>query len=140
MDFRVAGVTDPHVLNASVFKDLTFVGKLNKDEMQREFLNADAFVLPSLSEGMASVVLEAIASGCPVVITNACGIDCIQDGVNGFIVEPNADSVAEKLQTIYVNREIRESVANKTTELISQFSLDAWKNRLLNVIAEFDAE
>ncbi len=135
MDFRVAGITDPRVMQISAFKNLTFLGRLNTEEMRREFLAADAFVLPSLSEGMASVVIEAIAAGCPVVITRACGIDCIKDGVNGCIVEPNAESVANKLKMLYSNRDKRDSIASGAMKLVPQFSYDAWGQRLLDIFS-----
>ena len=46
-----------------------FEGRKNKDQVLRYYQAADLFLLPSLSEGMPNVVLEAMASGLPIVIT-----------------------------------------------------------------------
>ena len=54
----------------------------------------DIFVLPSLSEGLSSAILSAMASGLPVIATSVGGIpELIQPGVNGLLVPP-ADPVA----------------------------------------------
>jgi glycosyltransferase involved in cell wall biosynthesis len=54
----------------------------------------DILVLPSRFEGMASVTLQALASGCVVISTDVFGAaDAIQDGMNGFVI-PKDDEVA----------------------------------------------
>ena len=80
MDFRAAGITNAEVTKMPCFRNVTFIGKLDEKQMKREFLFADAFVFPTLSEGMSGVILEAIAAGCPVITTRFIGIDAIENG------------------------------------------------------------
>ena len=55
------------------------------DEIERLYRTADVFILPSKSEGMPNVVLEAMASGLPCVATRVSGIrDLIEEGKTGF--------------------------------------------------------
>ncbi len=49
-------------------------GLLDNDELAREFQRADVFVLPSLSEGLPLVVLEALGAGCRVVVSDLPGL------------------------------------------------------------------
>ena len=51
---------------------VSFVGKKNKEELYRYYSTADLFILPSESEGMPNVVLEAMAMGLPILMT-PCG-------------------------------------------------------------------
>jgi glycosyltransferase involved in cell wall biosynthesis len=54
----------------------------------------DVFLFPSLMEGMPTVLLEAMASGMPVITTETCGMpDIVEDGFNGLLIPP-ADSAA----------------------------------------------
>ena len=71
-----------------------FLGYQPRAVMPELYRAADVFVLPSQSEGMSIALLEALASGLPVVVTAAGGTDeLITDGVNGLLV-PWADEAA----------------------------------------------
>jgi glycosyltransferase involved in cell wall biosynthesis len=68
---------------------------------------ADVFVFPSLVEGMPLVVLEAMASGLPVIVTPRGPADVVRDGVDGFIV-PAGDSgaIAARLEQLYAEPDL----------------------------------
>ena len=135
MEIRIAGITDPEVISMDLFKKLNFLGKLDKKRMQEEFLSADAFIFPTLSEGMAGVVLEAITAGCPVITTKAAGIDSITSGVNGLIIQPK-DSVglANSIENIYLDRNLRDSISLETIKIAGKYSMVEWKKRLVNLL------
>lgn len=63
---------------------VSFVGKKNKDELYPYYDMANLFILPSESEGMPNVVLEAMSMGCPIVMTPCGGSKELIDG-NGVI-------------------------------------------------------
>jgi glycosyltransferase involved in cell wall biosynthesis len=74
-----------------------FLGFLRGNELAAAFASADVFVMPSTTETLGFVVLEAMASGCPVVAARAGGIpDLVDDGENGHLYDPDAphDAVA----------------------------------------------
>ncbi len=71
-----------------------FSGWVGRGEMPRVYRRADMFVLPSYVEGMPNVVLEAMASGLPVLGTDVPGTrEVIEHGVNGCLL-PVRDEVA----------------------------------------------
>ena len=62
--------------------------------MQGLYAAHDVFLFPSLMEGLPSVLLEAMASGMPVITTETCGMpDVVENGFNGLLVPP-ADACA----------------------------------------------
>ncbi len=81
---------------------VVFKGFVGREAMPAVYHRADIFVLPSQSEGMSMALLEAMASGLPVVVTDTGGAsELIREGVNGFVVpwgdEPGLRSVLSRL-------------------------------------------
>jgi glycosyltransferase involved in cell wall biosynthesis len=65
--------------------------------MPEVYSSHDVFVFPSLMEGLPLVVLEAMASGLPVVTADTCGmVDMVEDDFNGLLVPPADAAALEK--------------------------------------------
>jgi glycosyltransferase involved in cell wall biosynthesis len=88
---------------------------------------ADVLVLPSLSEGCALVVLEALACGLPVIVTpNTGSHEFVHDGREGFVVPIcRADAIAERLNTLCHNRELLAAMSDNAHATAAEKS---WKN------------
>jgi glycosyltransferase involved in cell wall biosynthesis len=100
-----------------------------------EFLRADVFVLPSLAEGSASVIFEALAAGVPVVTTHASG-SVITDGVEGLIVpERDSGAIALALKRIVRDRVVRDSMSIAAGRTAKNYDMLAWGDRLLSALA-----
>ncbi|MEL6792710.1 MAG: glycosyltransferase, partial [Pseudomonadota bacterium] len=78
-------------------------GYLSQSDVAAELARSDVFVLPSFAEGVPVVLMEAMATGLPVVATRVAGIpELVEDGVSGRVVAPGdaealADAIAEIL-------------------------------------------
>lgn len=68
-------------------EDVRFAGFRNQSELPRFFQLADVFVLPSRHEPWGLIVNEAMASGCPVIVSTdvGCHADLITDGIEGCV-------------------------------------------------------
>ena len=79
--------------------EINFLGIKQGEEVVKELINADVLLLPSLSEGIANVVLEAMATGVFVVSTNVGGMnEVISDKETGLLV--NACSGCDIVEAI----------------------------------------
>ena len=68
---------------------VAFTGYLTQDQVADTLARADALALPSFAEGVPVVLMEAMATGLPVVTTRIMGIpELVEDGVSGLLVPP----------------------------------------------------
>ena len=95
-------------------------------DLVKEYLKADVFVLPSLSEGQPLTLLEAWAAKLPVIVT-AVGENpkMVKNGVNGYIIEPgNANLLAQAILKMLRNKK-RDLLGKKGYQLVK--SKYTWK-------------
>jgi len=64
------------------------VGRVSRGELAKHLSDADVFLFPSLAEGSARVVFEALAAGTFAITTKNSG-SIVEDGVHGFLVQPD---------------------------------------------------
>ncbi len=114
--------------------DVSFVGKQNRDQVISHLRRADIFVLPSSNEGMSNSLLEAIACGLPVIVTDVGGSQELVKG-NGYIVEKeNPTALTTALQKYAQNRDLlsahgkvsREMALSLSWQQVSQQYLDLY--------------
>jgi glycosyltransferase involved in cell wall biosynthesis len=101
--FVVAG-EGPHraELEPVAPENVLFVGELQGDELARLYASAELFCFPSTTDTFGQVILEAAASGLPVVAAAAGGaIELVRDGKTGVLVAPDdAAATAEAIRTL----------------------------------------
>lgn len=81
---------------------VTVLGSVPNSQLRQHYSQASVFVLPSIEEGLAMVIGEAMACGCPVIAsTNTGASELITDGVEGFIVPIHSpDVIADRMQLL----------------------------------------
>jgi glycosyltransferase involved in cell wall biosynthesis len=108
----------------------THVSHVPYAEVHRLFQQADVFVYPSLHEGSALAIYEALASGLPVVTTFNSG-SVVRDGVEGFVVPVrDASAIREKLRVLHAQPELRRRMGQSARERAEGFTWDAYGRRL----------
>lgn len=86
-----------------------FVGYRHGEALGAAFASADALILPSRTETLGLVLLEAMAAGCPVVAARAGGItDVVADGVTGCLFDPDdPEGAVEATSRLFGDNESR---------------------------------
>ena len=99
---KVVGLSELHPERLAEYNDICdFMGKIPRSQIKDLYRWADVFVLPSICEGSAMVIYEALSLGVPVITTYNSG-SIVRDGIDGFIVPiRDANAIAEKLIKIY---------------------------------------
>ena len=83
---------------------VSFLGRLSREEMLKEMQEANCKVLPSRYEAFGVVLIEAMATGLPLIATRSGGPDSIVTKENGILVErENVDELAAAMQEIMAN-------------------------------------
>ncbi|MBU2939582.1 glycosyltransferase family 4 protein [Lacinutrix sp. C3R15] len=118
-------------------KEVSLIDNLPYAKVQALMQQADLLVLPSVEEGIANVVLEAMQNKTLVLSTNCGGMDeVIADGVNGFMVPiRNAKAIATKIVEIVAIPEVeKEAIRKKAVRTINtQHSEEQMVNQMLAV-------
>lgn len=103
-----------------------FLGNVPNHELPNMLNQCDLFVMPSLYEGHPKALLEAMASGLPVVGTRVPGIqEIITDGENGLLSEIGAVSLRETIQRMLDDAPLRERLGKAGREYVqAHFALE----------------
>lgn len=110
-------------------KKIVFLGAKTHEELKKIYASADLFVMPSITakdgdkEGFGLVILEAFASGLPIVASRSGGItDIVKDGVNGFLVEEkDVSGMAEQIDRLLKDEEIYNKMQIEAKKSAQQY-------------------
>ena len=142
-EFLLVGALDPE--NLSGITKVELINYLVKDyiiwtgyssDMITVLKNSHVVVLPSYREGFPKSLIDASAAGKPIITTDAPGCrDCVQDGVNGFIVPvKNIEMLAEKMILLINDKELRKKMGIKSREISEQeYGLSISVNATLDI-------
>jgi glycosyltransferase involved in cell wall biosynthesis len=109
---RIVGRGSRRDLAAELARDLpaqaTWVERLDQNEVVRALDEATCLVLPSRSEGLPRIAVEALCRGRAVVAARGGGIpDIVEDGANGLLVDPDdAEALAAALQRVLADPDL----------------------------------
>ncbi len=130
-EFRLVGpVALAPAAQADMARHVTLTGSVPRAELHAHYRWADVFLLPSLHEGSATVVYEALAAGLPVICTHNTG-SIVTDGREGFIIPVcDADAIVDRLTRLQ-DPGLRETMSKQALATALRGSVGAYGERLL---------
>jgi len=126
---RIAGHGDlTEKLKMQAPEQVTFLGKLSKEELEKEYQSANCFILPAIvdskgdTEGLGVVLIEAAQYGLPIIASDVGGIpDVVINRKTGLLVpEKDPEAIATAIKELAENEELRNSLVLGANEHIKQ--------------------
>ena len=117
---------------------VTLRGPAAYDDVPQVYHEGDVFVSPTYAEGFSNTILEAMASGLPVVSTRTVGVvDCLRDGENGVLIEPgDIDALAAALAGVLDDADLRARLASAAlAEVRATYS---WPAIARQIVGEYE--
>jgi glycosyltransferase involved in cell wall biosynthesis len=108
--------------------NLVMLGHLSREDVAREMSRASVMVLPSVEEGLALVMAQALACGCPVIASTHTGAeDLFEDEQAGYIIPPrDTEALADRLLRLYQNRDLVAAMSEMAVRRVQ--TLGGWES------------
>ncbi|SDT05747.1 YD repeat-containing protein [Mucilaginibacter mallensis] len=119
--------------------DFTYEAGRPNEKVLELMRSCDVFCLPSIVEGRALVMQEAMSQGLPLIITpNTGGADLIEEGETGFLVPTcSPEIIAEKISWFMDNRNRVAEMGRKAMKKATGYTWDAYGNRIAQSITQY---
>jgi glycosyltransferase involved in cell wall biosynthesis len=117
-------------------KRFVFAGLLNLPEVGAILRRSDVFTLPcTWGEAFSLVILEALATGKPAIVTEVGGnVEAVEDGRNGLVVPPHdAAALAAAITRLHDDPPMRRAMGEESARRSSYFSLERWVEDTIRV-------
>ncbi len=122
-----------------IARQVTFAGRRSRMDVAEAMRRCSVFVLPSRSEGLGCVYLEAMACAKPVVACHGQGIEeVIEQGRNGYLVPGDSlDTLVQTLATLLQSRDLSRTIGSCARQtILSRFTLAHQAQSLLHIYRE----
>ncbi len=116
-----------------------FTGKVADEEIRDFYAACNAFVFPNDQQTWGLVVLEAMSSGCPVLVSTGAGVhEVLTDNVNAILFPPrNPEVLAEKIKTVVTQPRWRDEIARNGMKFSrTTYNWDRYAERVCDVCRE----
>jgi glycosyltransferase involved in cell wall biosynthesis len=118
---------------------ISFVGKVPRSQLGAYYREADLVCVPSLSDTLPSVVLEALVSGTPVLGSDVGGIPfMVQEGLNGLLVPPkDHEALSDAIESLYQKPgRLAQLKKNARPSVLPRFSWESIGKSIYELIEE----
>ncbi|QCR22599.1 glycosyltransferase family 4 protein [Pontibacter sp. SGAir0037] len=119
----------------------TYIPFLTHDELVKHYQQADLFVFPSYLDSWAMVVLEAMACGTPVVVTENTGAkEAVKKGGGSIIPIHDLEAIKQEVLFYYYNRDQVEELGRRAAAIASEYTWKAYYSQVVTNISECSKE
>jgi glycosyltransferase involved in cell wall biosynthesis len=119
-------------LNQKELNNIKIIGRKQKEDLSKLYASSDCFIFPSTTDTLGQVVMEALSSALPVIVTNQGGPKTFVSQEFGYILDfKQKDEVKKAILELKNNKEIYDDKSTKAYEFMRDMSishsfLDFW--------------
>ena len=134
----IGAMTLPESLRQGLPGAVQIEDSIPHDELMRRYREASVFVLPSLADGFAMVVTEAMSRGLPVITTENTGAaDLITHGENGFVLPANdVEALAQQMRWCVDNKHRLPDIGRRAVETARNWQWSDYRAELARTMHE----
>lgn len=113
-----------------------------KEQLEKYFLAADVFVLPTREDIWGLVINEAMSYGLPIITTDKCvaGLELIKDYDNGFLIPSEDESIlVDRIKEILIDNELRKKIGENNLIKIKNYTIENMAKRHIEILEEYKA-
>ena len=128
-----------NLINKNLENNIFYLGTKTHKEINNFLNKSNVFVLPSIEEGMATVTLQAISAGCPVIVSENTGaLEIVKKNKCGFVVPiRNSEIIKDKLSEIADNKNLEKEFAANALKFSNEYTWYDYVKMLDNIIEKF---
>lgn len=138
-DFVVVGGANPKVFAGSGIlppQGVKYLGYVNDNELKALYSHASCFIYPSLYEGFGLPPLEAMACGCPVVVSNAASLPEVCGDAAVYCDPRSTEDLASKILTVMRDSDLQNSLRRRGPERAALFTWEKTARQTLKLYQE----
>jgi glycosyltransferase involved in cell wall biosynthesis len=116
-------------------KNINVLGRFTSDQLASELASSDCLVLPSRADSYGLVVLEALAMGVPVIVSENAGVtEVIRNGENGWTITPNSvRALTLRMVACVKNIQQLRSMSNSCRDSVKDLTWDRYQKRSISL-------
>ena len=138
-------IVGSHTLDKDFFEDkikhdkITYYGHVDHLKLNNIINKSHVLVLPSIEEGFATVVLQAIAAGCPVIVSENTGaFEFVKNNKCGYSVPiRDGSAITDKLEILAENKNLLDEFSNNAAACMPNNTWSNYTDKLDELITEY---
>ena len=119
-DFGAQADLEARIQHHGLGDKVTLTGPIWGKDKFEPIVDATAYCLPSDHESFSVAIVEALACGCPAIISEECHFPEVRESKSGFIVKLDVDELAKAMHEMVINQTLRQQMSANARKLVEE--------------------
>ncbi len=120
--------------NDIIYERVVFTGRIDEDKLEQYYAHAEALILPSFYEGFGIPPIEAMACGCPTIVSNVASIPEVCQESSLYIDPYSESDIANKIMQMVTDQQLRNDLIAKGRTHALNFTYEKCANITVKII------